>query len=32
VFAPAQVTVDVLGGDTHVVGDTHEEILTESFY
>jgi methenyltetrahydromethanopterin cyclohydrolase len=30
-FAPAQVTVDVLGGPTHVVGDTHGEILAESF-
>jgi methenyltetrahydromethanopterin cyclohydrolase len=31
VFGPAQVTVDVVGGDTHVVGATHEEILAESF-
>jgi methenyltetrahydromethanopterin cyclohydrolase len=31
VFAPAQVTVDVLGGETYVFGDTHEEILAESF-
>jgi len=31
VFAPAQVTIDVAGGDTHVVGETHEEILAESF-
>jgi methenyltetrahydromethanopterin cyclohydrolase len=31
-FAPAQVTIDVVGGDTHVVGDTHEDILAESFY
>ncbi|MEF8784220.1 MAG: methenyltetrahydromethanopterin cyclohydrolase [Haloarculaceae archaeon] len=30
-FAPAQVTVDVLGGGTHVVGDTHEDVLAESF-
>ncbi|WP_276272504.1 methenyltetrahydromethanopterin cyclohydrolase [Haloarcula litorea] len=30
-FAPAQVTVDVVGGDTHVVGDTHEAVLAESF-
>ncbi|MFT4921794.1 MAG: methenyltetrahydromethanopterin cyclohydrolase [Haloarculaceae archaeon] len=30
-FAPAQVTVDVLGGETHVVGDTHEDVLAESF-
>jgi methenyltetrahydromethanopterin cyclohydrolase len=31
VFAPAQVTVDVVGGDTHVVGDVHEDVLAESF-
>jgi methenyltetrahydromethanopterin cyclohydrolase len=31
-FAPAQVTIDVVGGDTHVFGDTHEEILAESFH
>ena len=31
-FAPAQVTVDVLGGETHVVGDTHEDVLAESFH
>ncbi len=31
VFAPAQVTVDVLGGETYVFGDTHEDILAESF-
>lgn len=30
-FAPAQVTVDVRGGETHVVGDTSEDILAESF-
>ncbi|MEF8776560.1 MAG: methenyltetrahydromethanopterin cyclohydrolase [Haloarculaceae archaeon] len=30
-FAPAQVTVDVVAGDTYVLGDTHEEILAESF-
>ena len=30
-FAPAQVTIDVVGGDTHVVGDTHEDVLAESF-
>lgn len=30
-FAPAQVTVDVVGGDTHVFGDTHEDVLAESF-
>ena len=31
-FGPAQVTVDVLGGETHVVGDTHEAVLAESFH
>mgnify|MGYP000014705884 FL=1 len=31
VFAPAQVTVDVVGGDTHVVGGVHEDLLAESF-
>ena len=31
VFAPAQVTVDVLGGETYVFGDTHEDVLAESF-
>ncbi|MFC7227826.1 methenyltetrahydromethanopterin cyclohydrolase [Salinirubellus salinus] len=31
VFAPAQVTVDVLGGDTHVVGETDEALLADSF-
>jgi methenyltetrahydromethanopterin cyclohydrolase len=31
-FGPAQVTVDVVGGGTRIVGDTHEEILAESFY
>jgi len=30
-FAPAQVTVDVVGGDTHVVGETSEDVLAESF-
>jgi len=30
-FGPAQVTVDVIGGDTHVVGDRSEELLAESF-
>ncbi len=30
-FGPAQVTVDVVGGDTHVVGDTDEELLATSF-
>jgi methenyltetrahydromethanopterin cyclohydrolase len=31
VFAPAQVTVDVLGGPTYAVGDTDEALLAESF-
>ncbi|MFB6074813.1 MAG: methenyltetrahydromethanopterin cyclohydrolase [Haloarculaceae archaeon] len=31
VFAPAQITVDVLGGETYAFGDTHEAILAESF-
>jgi methenyltetrahydromethanopterin cyclohydrolase len=31
-FAPAQVTIDVIGGDTHVVGETHEDILADSFH
>lgn len=30
-FAPAQVTVDVLGAGTHVVGETSETILAESY-
>jgi len=30
-FGPAQVTVDVVGGGTHVLGDTHEDVLAESF-
>jgi len=30
-FGPAQVTVDVRGGETHVLGDTHEDVLAESF-
>ncbi|WP_336359864.1 methenyltetrahydromethanopterin cyclohydrolase [Haladaptatus sp. ZSTT2] len=30
-FAPAQVTIDVVGGPTHVFGDTHEDLLAESF-
>lgn len=30
-FGPAKVTVDVVGGDTHVVGDTYEDVLAESF-
>ncbi|RBI61767.1 methenyltetrahydromethanopterin cyclohydrolase [halophilic archaeon] len=31
VFAPAKVTVDVVGGPTHVLGETDEELLAESF-
>lgn len=31
VFAPAQVTIDVVNGPTHVLGETHEELLAESF-
>jgi methenyltetrahydromethanopterin cyclohydrolase len=31
-FGPAQVTVDVVGGETHVLGDTDEEVLAESFH
>jgi methenyltetrahydromethanopterin cyclohydrolase len=31
VFAPAQVTVDVVDGPTHVLGETHEELLESSF-
>jgi len=30
-FGPAKVTIDVVGGDTHVVGETHEDVLAESF-
>ena len=30
-FGPAQVTVDVVGGETHVVGETNENVLAESF-
>jgi methenyltetrahydromethanopterin cyclohydrolase len=30
-FGPAQVTVDVAGGPTHVVGATDESLLAESF-
>lgn len=30
-FAPAQLTVDVLGGKTHVFGETNDELLAESF-
>jgi methenyltetrahydromethanopterin cyclohydrolase len=30
-FAPAQVTIDVVGGETHVVGETAPDVLAESF-
>ena len=30
-FGPATVTIDVLGGETHVYGETDEELLAESF-
>ncbi len=30
-FAPAQVTIDVVGGDTHVVGTRNDDLLIESF-
>jgi methenyltetrahydromethanopterin cyclohydrolase len=31
-FAPAQATIDVVGGDTHVVGATNEDVLAQSFH
>ncbi len=31
IFAPAQVTIDVMGGETHVVGGTDEDLLADSF-
>ncbi|QCC46911.1 methenyltetrahydromethanopterin cyclohydrolase [Halobellus limi] len=31
IFAPASVTIDVVDGPTHVLGETDEEILAESF-
>ena len=31
VFAPAQVTVDVIDGPTHVLGETNEDLVAESF-
>ena len=31
VFAPAQVTVDVIGGPTHVLGAPNHDLLAESF-
>ncbi|WP_256687329.1 methenyltetrahydromethanopterin cyclohydrolase [Halococcus qingdaonensis] len=30
-FAPAQLTVDVVGGSTHVLGETNDELLADSF-
>ncbi|WP_049996717.1 methenyltetrahydromethanopterin cyclohydrolase [Halococcus sediminicola] len=30
-FAPAQLTVDVVGGSTHVLGETNEGLLADSF-
>ncbi|MFB6125781.1 MAG: methenyltetrahydromethanopterin cyclohydrolase [Halolamina sp.] len=30
-FAPAKLTVDVVGGDTHVIGETDTALLAESF-
>jgi methenyltetrahydromethanopterin cyclohydrolase len=31
VFGPAQVTVNVVGGDTYTLGDTHDDLLAEGF-
>ncbi|MGQ4554878.1 methenyltetrahydromethanopterin cyclohydrolase [Halobellus sp. GM3] len=31
VFAPAKVTIDVIDGPTHVLGETDEKLLAESF-
>jgi methenyltetrahydromethanopterin cyclohydrolase len=31
IYGPAQVTVDVVGGDTHVFGETDESVLADSF-
>ncbi|MEF8908397.1 MAG: methenyltetrahydromethanopterin cyclohydrolase, partial [Haloarculaceae archaeon] len=31
-FGPAQVTLDVLGGETRVVGETRPDLLAESFF
>ena len=31
IFAPAQVTIDVIDGPTHVVGQRREDLLAESF-
>ncbi len=30
-FAPATVTIDVLGGETHVVGEVREDLVADSF-
>jgi len=30
-FGPAQVTVDVLGGETHVVGEVDETAIATNF-
>lgn len=30
-FAPATITIDVLGGPTYVYGETDEELVAESF-
>jgi methenyltetrahydromethanopterin cyclohydrolase len=30
-FAPAQVTIDVIDGQTGVYGETDEDVLAESF-
>ena len=31
VFAPARATINVIGGDTHVVGERDDDLLAESF-
>ncbi|WP_336002281.1 methenyltetrahydromethanopterin cyclohydrolase [Halorientalis halophila] len=31
VFAPAQVTIDVVGGETHVLGEPNHDLLADSF-
>ena len=31
VFAPAQVTIDVVGGETHVLGERNVDLLADSF-
>jgi methenyltetrahydromethanopterin cyclohydrolase len=30
-FGPAAVTIDVIGGETHTVGEVHQDVLEESF-